>query len=767
MTTFSGRANANNRLIGTEETDVFLFKAARSGEFRAMLRKGLLAVAVLAIAIWPGHVRAESTPVPLVNSGFEGVYGTLPGDGSVVGGTAKGWVHNSGYGDTTTVYARETGNPHGGASCQSIAVSAVRGGNLQLLQGVPLHGDSIYTLGAWLRGTSGSVVDITVQGSGPEYQQIANASLRVTGAWQFVSAQGFVQKDDSDAAIVIGMNAPGKVCIDDVTLSYRFGKVTPTRKMGPVPASFFGVHDSNFQYSRLRNGRFQSPAMTVGTSPDPIRGTIAHGWEDNSAWADVDIDYHPDSTRVPTGGAAQAVEIKAVRSGRQQLMQRIAVLPGQDYVLTASLRGTPGLPVEMFIQNSEAPYNTIAARRIADLGPGWRTYSLRGGAGEKGLINLTFAADTPGTYAVADVHLTTVDGKPAPAGVKFPPARFGTLRLWDSGTSWALIEPQPGKWVFDQLDRWVNAAAPGQDVILTLGQSPTWASSDPQRITFYGAGASAPPRDLADWIDYITVVAQRYKGRIKYYEVWNEPNDPTFYSGSVAELAKLTRTASETIRAIDPAARLILAPPYSPGYLDQYLATGAAKYADIIGYHAYATPPEEAARQLANVRLVISRWKLTAMPLWDTEGGSGNADTPPDVAATYMARKYLVDLAFGAGNFGWYGWGPGTPYAVGTVEAGDARTLTPAAKAFGVVRGWLAGASMTSAKVDVHGNWRIGLDLAGGAQGLILWNPSHPQQFAVPANLRGGVVKDLNGKVAGLQGASILLDYAPVLVATR
>ena len=722
------------------------------------MRQCLMLLAVLGAS----PALAAETPLPVTNPGFEGPYNTLPSGGPVTGETAPGWDHNSGYGDTTTVYARETSNPHGGNACQLITVKAVRDGNLQLLQGLAVKAGTIVTIGAWLRGRAGTVARLAVQGGAPDYPQIAGTDFPVQAGWQRITAQGYVTKDDN-AALVISLNAPGQFCIDDLTVSSRPGKLAPIQSFGPIPARFFGVHVSNFQYNRLRNPRFGPPFVTVGQSPGTITGTMAYDWEDNSAWADVSVNYHPDTSPVPGGSAAQAVDIAAIRAGRQQFAQPITVLPGQDYVFTAKLRGTLGQPVEMYVQNSQAPYQGYGSRWITDLGPEWKTYTVTSGAGDTGHINLTFASDQPGSYSVADVQFTTVGGKPVPAGVRFPLPGFGTLRLWDSDTTWARLEPLPGQWQFGVLDRFVAARQPGQEVILTLGQSPSWASSDPARPTFYGAGATAPPTNLADWTHYIQTVARRYTGRIKYYEVWNEPNDPNFYSGTVARLAELTQAASAALKAVDPDAKLITAPAYSPGYLDQYLATGAAQYADIIGYHAYATPPEEAARQLANVRLVLARRQLTAKPLWDTEGGSGNDTTAPELAKTYMARKYLTDLAFGAQNFGWYGWGPVTPYAVGTTE-NDPRVETPAAKAFAVMRGWLLGASLSSAKIDAAGSWRLAFDLPGGGKGLVLWNPDKTAHFALPTALRRGTLHDLDGKTSKLTATALDLTYAPVMV---
>ena len=45
-----------------------------------------------------------------------------------------------------------------------------------------------------------------------------------------------------------------------------------------------------------------------------------------------------------------------------------------------------------------------------------------------------------------------------------------------------------------------------------------------------------------------------------------------------------------------------------------------------------------------------------AIPLWDTEGASGDTSVPEDLAAAYLVRKYLVDLAFGSIRYDWYAW---------------------------------------------------------------------------------------------------------------
>ena len=132
-----------------------------------------------------------------------------------------------------------------------------------------------------------------------------------------------------------------------------------------------------------------------------------------------------------------------------------------------------------------------------------------------------------------DVSVTDASGQPVSGGVPWPAVGFGTLRLWDDlqGTTWAELEPAKGVWNWALLDNFVEAAEEHgvSDILLTLGQTPGWASSSPDTASglfVLSAGAPAPPADIQDWRDYVTAVAQRYKGRIRYYEIWNEPNIP-------------------------------------------------------------------------------------------------------------------------------------------------------------------------------------------------------------------------------------------------
>src|SRR5438034_997580 len=65
-------------------------------------------------------------------------------------------------------------------------------------------------------------------------------------------------------------------------------------------------------------------------------------------------------------------------------------------------------------------------------------------------------------------------------------------------------------------------------------------------------GPTAEPADIQHWRDYVTTMARRYKGRVRHYEIWNEPNLKQFYTGSVATMAQLVREAAIALKDIDP-----------------------------------------------------------------------------------------------------------------------------------------------------------------------------------------------------------------------
>ena len=136
-------------------------------------------------------------------------------------------------------------------------------------------------------------------------------------------------------------------------------------------------------------------------------------------------------------------------------------------------------------------------------------------------------------------------------------AAVTTLRIWDSGMKWANIRTAPGVFDWSKMDQTVTVLAQNPNcamsIIYTLGNTPIWASAcsgqaDPSLClpgptsSGFGGGVQCapgdgsldfsctPPSDVnsdgtrtdPQFQTFIAALADRYAGKIAYYEVWNE-----------------------------------------------------------------------------------------------------------------------------------------------------------------------------------------------------------------------------------------------------
>jgi hypothetical protein len=357
------------------------------------------------------------------------------------------------------------------------------------------------------------------------------------------------------------------------------------------------------------------------------------------------------------------------------------------------------------------------------------------------------------------------------------------IRIWDadrnrdgsgSASQWADINPQPGVYDWSGLDARVAAAeAKGADVIYTLGgRTPRWASSRPDAPTPYGPGGCAEPSTEALWQDWVRSIVTRYKGRIRYWEVRNEPDLGGFYCGPLARLVDLSRLTKEVVAAIDPAARVVS--PAMSGYegagaLDFFLSAGGGTQVDIIGYHFYVDRPEDVALRVTSVREVLQRYGAQGLPLWNTEQGWFDGEAPLDLlpdatGAAYIARSALLGWAWGLERYYFYTWDNRNSQIALTTA--DRQTLTAAGVAYREVAAWMIGRSMQSVQRDGAGNYIVTLRDADGALRRVIWNPgASGVAFTPPLAWRARQVRDLTGATRSLKRRStVRVDPSPVLI---
>jgi hypothetical protein len=260
------------------------------------------------------------------------------------------------------------------------------------------------------------------------------------------------------------------------------------------------------------------------------------------------------------------------------------------------------------------------------------------------------------------------------------PEGAGTVRLWDTSTSWNQIERERGRFTWGALDRAVAAAeAAGQEVLLVLGGTPEWAAvAQAPGAEFAGAGSSMPMTDPALFEEYVRAVLNRYGGRIAAYQIWNEANIPQFWRGTPELMADLTARAYAIIKRAQPGATVVAASTGSrwvKGFTEfypEYLAALREFRWPIDAYSVHLYPlasgtPRDRAFLLGMMRTALRIAEAPAKPIWETEinygitnPGTGEAarGIPDAEIPGYVGRTYLDSLRFGIARSYWYAWTP-------------------------------------------------------------------------------------------------------------
>lgn len=163
---------------------------------------------------------------------------------------------------------------------------------------------------------------------------------------------------------------------------------------------------------------------------------------------------------------------------------------------------------------------------------------------------------------------------------------------------WDAIQPGPDWWDPLPIDNIVEQYhAAGVNILASVSNPPDWAK-DPS-----GASLLA---NYADWQNFMFFMADRYKGKVQAWEIWNEQNLASTFGGTVRveDYANLLQTGYQGVKGADSAAIVVFGGLTPTGVNDpsvaiddvQYLRSfyeyqGGAytEYFDVMGMHANAT----------------------------------------------------------------------------------------------------------------------------------------------------------------------------------
>lgn len=263
-------------------------------------------------------------------------------------------------------------------------------------------------------------------------------------------------------------------------------------------------------------------------------------------------------------------------------------------------------------------------------------------------------------------------------------AATGGLRWARQHLRWDEIEPVRGDFDWTKYDGIVDLLRDhGLEVILRLDWTPQWAGTET-----WAPGENNLPADVDDYARFVGEAVRRFRGRVRFFQVWNEPNlssewdwkpvDPVEYTAMLAAAARAARAVDPDVVILSAPLAINLESLSMAGnlndldYLRGMYAAGADEHFDILGVNGFGMdrppddPPSPERLNLRRIELQraimerngdddtavwLSEYAWNAAPEWLPERPWQRVDE--QVQADYTARG--VAYARDEGHWPWAG----------------------------------------------------------------------------------------------------------------
>jgi hypothetical protein len=272
----------------------------------------------------------------------------------------------------------------------------------------------------------------------------------------------------------------------------------------------------------------------------------------------------------------------------------------------------------------------------------------------------------------ADAHT----GATAKAYAKWLPqmSAIGLTEMRTPNITWWEVEGgQEGTWHWANVDEQMDylEARPMQYGALLYG-NPHWNTQD--------ARGNLPVNNVSAWSDYVTGVVQHVKGRIKFFEVWNEPPNGTGRNQTPADYGKLLAATYDAAHAVDPTCLVgLAAKSVDVNYLDRAIQGGGKDHFDYIVLHPYEVlgistryPGTEAIYMniVPTVRKMLAAQDpaKAGVPIIFTELGS-DAGKDANKPACDLVKAYAMGIAEGVACINWFEGMDGDSGPMGLLQA--------------------------------------------------------------------------------------------------
>jgi hypothetical protein len=232
----------------------------------------------------------------------------------------------------------------------------------------------------------------------------------------------------------------------------------------------------------------------------------------------------------------------------------------------------------------------------------------------------------------------------------FPLVRALNLRILRTGIGWDDTNPHPDAYKWGYWSRVTsNAAAQGIELRPYYAYTPAWAA----------AAYNAPPRSAVSLARACGVMATVLGGRVGSFEIWNEPDNTSFWTGNAAGFGRDLAPCADAVHAARPQATVVLG---GLVYLDstwyERMGEAALRSIDVAAYHEYTeTPWDPTTVELDNSDGYFNGGydRMSGdgkRPVWMNEAGASTAGSQGYTEATQASwlRRTIASVLGHAGR---------------------------------------------------------------------------------------------------------------------
>lgn len=351
-------------------------------------------------------------------------------------------------------------------------------------------------------------------------------------------------------------------------------------------------------------------------------------------------------------------------------------------------------------------------------------------------------------------------------------ANIGMVRF--NADAWDLIEPVQGEYRWEALDRIVDLLTRNDiEILFTVPIASSWNTSA-HAVRVHGFDIPKthfPAKDIAAVEELAFRLAARYRGRIKHWEVWNEPDLFLFWKGKpdAKGYARLLGRVYRALKRGDPGCVVAIggiAMPSDTSYLFSLLRADRGASFDVMNIHCYAKDAADVGSMIRDTMTVLKRFKVDK-PLWITE-----LSTTPDYfktqdvraeereKAVFLVKSFAVACTWGVERIFWHslrkcGRDAGLPkdFDFGLLDADF--SILPAYTALVRFTATLSG-SIPEGRVRAEAGLRVYRFRAGDRITYIAWSEKGRTDLALPLSSAKVRITSLAGAVTVIEGAADL-----------